>query len=1185
MANGFRVLAKSRNEPHRVALGVQEVTTDFTVEPLFQSIGREKGPAAAATSSWRVLSFKDTVEAPNPWQACHQLVAASKGTDAEIEFAEPDLEQAWVLPRDDTRGLSIAGNCAAADPQSKDYPRDANNYWYRDANHGQYDKALKGLSDPGAGNRVRIAHLDTGYDPSHGTRPAFIAKQLERNFVDADRPGDASDSSSGVFTNLGHGTGTLSLLAGKALNGGAPIGIAPFAEIVPIRVANSVVLFRNSAIAKAFDYVHGLGADAGKKVHVITMSMGGVASQAWVEAINALYDAGVFIVTAAGNNYDNLPVHEIVYPARFDRVVAACGVMADGQPYADLSPLLMAGNYGPPEKMATAIAAYTPNTPWARLGCPSIIDFDGNGTSAATPQVAGAAALWIQKNRKAYDAYSAPWMRVEAVRKALFDAARYDSALRDHLGRGRLAAADALAIAPPKEKELQQLPPDRVNFPFLKLLTGLGLDSMPPGQRNMIELEALQILQSTRLPDELRAALRTGAAPSARIVARAADELLAKPGMSAPLRSALEGVAIAGAPTGVNSSEMKPKRMIDPVARLHLDLACKPNVSKPPTRRLRVFAFDPAASVDPDTASMNLATVSIRWEDNLQPGPVGDYVEVIDVDPASACCYAPVDLNHPYLIAQNGLAPSESNPQFHQQMAYAVSMRTIEIFERALGRCALWSSRLVRNQAGDVVREEFVERLRIYPHALRAANSFYSGDRKALLLGYFSAGTNRVGLTMPGGRVFCALSHDIVAHETSHALLDGLHRRYQEATNPDMLAFHEAFADIVALFQHFMIPEALLDQIKKARGDLEAESLLGQLAVQFGQASQDGYGALRNAIGTFNKEGEWERCKPQRSDYDPSKEPHALGAVLVSAVFDAFIKLYRQRSADLIRLATSGSGVLPAGDISQDLATRLAKEAGKLAGHVLNMCIRALDYCPPVDLTFGDYLRALITADRDLVQDDDRGYRVAFIAAFRDRGIYPSNVPSLSVDSAVWEKPPLPLSDLGSLFKTLRLDWALDTDRRTAYETSRLNAIAVRKWLLDPNRSQELAALGFEPAAKTKEILKLTGEMRPIEVHSVRPAHRVGPDGQSRTSLVIEITQTFREGPQRRRYRNGCTLIIELSTAQAGYFVRKKMKTVIERELLHRAALANVNDGTLNSNYFATAPGTNEPFALLHRSH
>ena len=64
--------------------------------------------------------------------------------------------------------------------------------------------------------------------------------------------------------------------------------------------------------------------------------MGGLPSQAWADAINALYDAGVVVVTAAGNNFGNAPTHVVVYPARFGRVIAACGVMANGAPYANL---------------------------------------------------------------------------------------------------------------------------------------------------------------------------------------------------------------------------------------------------------------------------------------------------------------------------------------------------------------------------------------------------------------------------------------------------------------------------------------------------------------------------------------------------------------------------------------------------------------------------------------------------------------------------------------------------------------------------------------------------------------------------------------------------------------------------------------------------------------------------------
>ncbi|HYR06250.1 MAG TPA: hypothetical protein VEQ60_00685, partial [Longimicrobium sp.] len=113
--------------------------------------------------------------------------------------------------------------------------------------------------------------------------------------------------------------------------------------------------------------------------------------------------------------------------------------------------------------------------------------------------------------------------------------------------------------------------------------------------------------------------------------------------------------------------------------------------SRPQYRRLRVYAFDPSLATRVETAVLNRVTVKVPWE-RLRPGPVGEYVEVVDFDPASQCFYAPVNLEHPYLLARDGLDPAEGNPQFHQQMVYAVSMTTIGHFERALGRVALWSA-------------------------------------------------------------------------------------------------------------------------------------------------------------------------------------------------------------------------------------------------------------------------------------------------------------------------------------------------------------------------------------------------------------------------------------------------------------------------------------------------------------
>ena len=417
----------------------------------------------------------------------------------------------------------------------------------------------------------------------------------------------------------------------------------------------------------------------------------------------------------------------------------------------------------------------------------------------------------------------------------------------------------------------------------------------------------------------------------------------------------------------------------------------------PTTRRLRIFSFDPALAARYDLAGMSGLTIEIPWEKDLQPGPIGEYIEVVDVDPGSNAVYPPVDLNAPELLATDGLQPSESDPRFHQQMCYAVAMKTIEHFERALGRKALWSSH--RRQDGPRYFENYVPRLRIYPHALRQQNAFYSPPKKALLLGYFAT-TAKDGRNTPGTIVFSCLSHDIIAHETTHALLDGVHPRFNEPVNEDVLAFHEAFADIVALFQHFSYPGVLRDQIARTRGDLARESILGQLAQQFALASGRG-DALRSYLGE-KVDGKWQPKKPDPGLLAETPEPHDRGAILVAAVFGAFSKVYQARTRDLFRIATEGTGVLREGDIHPDLVNRLAEEAEHAADRALQMCIRAIDYCPPVGITFGAYLRAVVTADYDMNPVDRQNWRLAFIESFREWGISPRAARSMAEDSLLW---------------------------------------------------------------------------------------------------------------------------------------------------------------------------------------
>jgi hypothetical protein len=593
-----------------------------------------------------------------------------------------------------------------------------------------------------------------------------------------------------------------------------------------------------------------------------------------------------------------------------------------------------------------------------------------------------------------------------------------------------------------------------------------------------------------------------------------------------------------------------------------------------------------------DTAPVSETMFKVPWE-HVEPGPIGEYLEVIDVDPASGYFYEPVNLNDLTVLAQDGLTPSEGTPQFHQQMVYAVASLTIRNFERALGRKSLW--RPGPPPATDPKSDaNFVQRLRVYPHALRESNAYYSPDKIALLFGYFRATEDDPGDHVPGGMVFTCLSHDIVAHETTHALLDGMHRKFMNATNPDVLAFHEGFADIVALLQHFTFAEVLRHQIARSGGDLRShETLLGQLAGEFGRATGL-RGALRDAIGkTDPATGAWIRQTPDPSEYEQKTEPHERGAILVAAVFDAFLGIYAIRTADLLRLATGGSGILGPGALHPDLVGRLSAEAAKSAQHVLTMCIRALDYCPPVDITFGEFLRALITADTDAVSDDDMHYRVAFVEAFRKRGIYPRDLRTLSPDSLLWRTP-----DTDEVRPSAALEKGLDrlhdyvpqslfaraTDgtpapRELIFLLQRKMRLDLHQWLeqhlsSDPDGANDARFLGIDPGQK-------------FEVHTARFALRPTPDGDLDAQFLMGVLQTTTipsdpsmPGSAPMPFEGGSTVIADLRRLKIRYCVRKNISSVTRKARQQSFGVGRADSP--RATYFSTV-ATLEPFAAMHR--
>lgn len=565
-------------------------------------------------------------------------------------------------------------------------------------------------------------------------------------------------------------------------------------------------------------------------------------------------------------------------------------------------------------------------------------------------------------------------------------------------------------------------------------------------------------------------------------------------------------------------------------------------IPKPNARPLKVFAYDPSRG----QRLGNRMTVEIRYE-KLAPGPIGSRFAVVDYDGSQKTYFDPVDLDDPAILIQGGLEPSEVDPRFHQQMVYAVASETLERFEAALGRRVHW--RIPQDRDGNEIHRA-PNRLYLHPHAMQQANAFYSPGIHGILFGYFRASMTDPGANLPGQTVFTCLSHDIVAHETTHAIVDGIRGYFMEPTNIDVPAFHEAFADLAALFRHFSHRETLLDTLQKTGGKLYAAHLkagtsatrdetgegdkddamiqagrmednpLIGLANQFGEASAM-RGSLRSAIGT----------PPDSKAIETESEPHARGSILVAAVFDAYFTVYLARATPLLRVYRSGGR--DTDDVPQVLAELLAGEASRTAEMFFTLCARALDYCPPVDITFGDFLRALITADRDFYPDDTSGVRDALRQAFRLRGIVAEDAEFFSEGSLCWpELDPRALQIAGLRFGDPN---GLTTAEKT-HDGDRL-----RKWANDP---KNMATLGFVPDVE-------------IEVPSFHPMFRVAQDGTLKIEMVIELIQTPPPGPNSGDplpLRSGVTLIVAKPPVRAGRRARPYARYAIGKHLDDRRA-------------------------------
>jgi len=274
-----------------------------------------------------------------------------------------------------------------------------------------------------------------------------------------------------------------------------------------------------------------------------------------------------------------------------------------------------------------------------------------------------------------------------------------------------------------------------------------------------------------------------------------------------------------------------------------------------------------------------------------------------------------------------GISPVEPNafgdfvtmpdtPQFDAVHTFAVVRQTLTMYQRALSSSGAemplpwqWNSSI------DTAP------LQVFPYGLpNVMNAFYSRTQHCLKFGDF----------VPSGqseRVFTCRSFDIVAHETGHAVLDGLKPYWLLADAPPQTGgLHEAFGDLTAIF----LALSQLDQceavVAQTKARLHDKTFLADIAEQFGLALGSTTG-LRNADNdlTLSQAG---------------TQVHAISQVFTGGVYDVL--------ADFFDLERN-----PA---LEDDAAVLHRVASYLRGLVL----RALIGAPDIAATYADVVNEML---------------------------------------------------------------------------------------------------------------------------------------------------------------------------------------------------------------------------------
>lgn len=387
-------------------------------------------------------------------------------------------------------------------------------------------------------------------------------------------------------------------------------------------------------------------------------------------------------------------------------------------------------------------------------------------------------------------------------------------------------------------------------------------------------------------------------------------------------------------------------------------------------------------------------------EEFFLDGPVTKRVAVLDFDPRTGelvpgARFMPPDkrrVRGRYDLPKDGGEYDLASPHFQQVSVFATVLRTMYMFEEpdALGRPLTW--------AFDGTQ------LLVVPRAGEWANAYYERESHSLQF-FFFADTQD-----PNRTIYTSLSRDIIAHETAHAILDGIAPDLYHSITPQSLALHEAIADLTALLLAFRSRTLRPAVLKHTNGSIANSTAFSSVAEEFGRA-RDPSGRVRELRSLLNQKtldpNDASRDELGRPNLVTRHEPHELSQVLSGALYTVMVKLHEDHQDKLLaerpnqtRFSLSGLALANSGN------------------QFKRMIFRALDYLPPGEITFADYGRAIIAADQAAHPSESEG-RDWIVEEFVRRHMAP-NREALAVRQP-FEYVPLREIDLETLVES---DWA-----------------------------------------------------------------------------------------------------------------------------------------------------------------